>query len=375
MKIVYFECNMGAAGDMLCASLLDTMNNSDEIIYRLNNMGFDGVHFSLKKTKKCSVAGSKFDVLVDDKGGTHTSINDIYSTIDGFNVSQRVKDNAKAVYTLIAEAESVVHGEPVAQVHLHEVGAKDAIADVTAFALIMEHIGADLVAVSPVATGSGTVNTAHGIMNVPAPATTQLLKGMPSYGGDVIGELCTPTGAAILKYYSCQSGERPPAAYESVGYGMGTKDFDRANCVRAFIGETEDETVFELRCNVDDMTGEEMGYALEKFMKSGAKDAYVQSITMKKSRPGMLLTVIASPDTVDKMTSLIFKHTTTLGVRKIQCRRSVMDREYIPFSDFTIKRSQGFGTEKEKFEFDDLARIADENDISVFEARKILEQS
>lgn len=374
MKVVYFECDMGAAGDMLCASLLDTLDNSGEIIDRLNNMDFDGVRFSLKRTEKCSVTGSKFDVSVDEKGHHHHSINDIYSTIDSFDVSQSVKDNAKSVYALIADAESAVHGKPVAQVHLHEVGAKDAVADVTAFALIMEYIGADMVAVSPVATGFGKVKTSHGIMSVPAPATAELLKGMCSYSGDTEGELCTPTGAALLKYYSAKTGERPVGEYHSVGYGMGSKDFDRANCVRAFIGETGDETVYELRCNVDDMTGEEMGYALEKFIKSGAKDAYVQNVTMKKSRPGMLLTVISSPDIVDKMTSLIFKHTTTLGVRKILCRRSVMDRKYIPFYDHTVKRSQGFGTEKEKIEFDDLARIADEKDISVFEARKLLKR-
>lgn len=374
MKSLYLECNMGVAGDMLCASLLDTLNEKDKeyIINKLNTLLCD-VTVSLNTTTKCGIRASKFDVTIKESGHTHTSISEIYNIIDGFDIPQKVKGNAKAVYKLIAEAESKVHGTTVADVHLHEVGAKDAIIDITACCLLIDYLQIDKIVCSPIATGYGEVKTAHGIMPVPAPATAELLSSIPYFTGDIKSELTTPTGVALVKFFvnefSASNGE-----YEKVGYGAGTKDFEKPNIIRAFIKDSDTDTVFELRCQIDDMTGEELGYALNKMLTLGAKDAYIKPIVMKKSRPAFEFTVICSPADKDELTQQMFKHTTTLGIRQIECARAILDRETHEKNGVRIKRSQGYGTETEKIEFDDIVKIAEENDISVFEARKMIEK-
>lgn len=374
MKSLYLECNMGVAGDMLCASLLDTLNEKDKkyIINKLNTLLCD-VTVSLNATTKSGIRASKFDVTIKESGHTHTSISEIYKIIDGFDIPQKVKENAKAVYKLIAEAESKVHGTTVADVHLHEVGAKDAIIDITACCLLIDYLQIDKIVCSPIATGFGEVKTAHGIMPVPAPATAELLSTIPCFTGDIKGELTTPTGMALVKFFanefSVSNGE-----YEKVGYGAGTKDFEKPNIIRTFIKESDTDTVFELRCQIDDMTGEELGYALNKMLTLGAKDAYIKPIVMKKSRPAFEFTVICSPADKDELTRQMFKHTTTLGIRQIECVRAILNRKTYEKNGVRIKRSHGYGTQTEKIEFDDIVKIAEENDISVFEARKIIEK-
>lgn len=374
MKSLYLECNMGVAGDMLCASLLDTLNEKDKkyIIDKLNTLLCD-VTVNLNTTTKSGIRASKFDVTIKESGHTHTSISEIYKIINGFDIPQKVKENAKAVYKLIAEAESKVHGTTVADVHLHEVGAKDAIIDITACCLLIDYLQIDKIVCSPIATGFGKVKTAHGIMPVPAPATAELLGSIPCFTGDIKGELTTPTGVALVKFFandfSASNGE-----YEKVGYGAGTKDFEKPNIIRAFIKESDIDTVFELRCQIDDMTGEELGYALNKMLTIGAKDAYIKPIVMKKSRPAFEFTVISFPADKDELTRQMFKHTTTLGIRQIECARAILEREICEKNGVRIKRSHGYGTQTEKIEFDDIVKIAEENDISVFEARKMIEK-
>ncbi len=374
MKSLYLECNMGVAGDMLCASLLDTLNEKDKeyIINKLDTLLCD-VTVSLNTTTKSGIRASKFDVTIKESGHTHTSISEIYKIIDGFDIQQKVKENAKAVYKFIAEAESKVHGTTVADVHLHEVGAKDAIIDITACCLLIDYLQIDKIVCSPIATGFGDVKTAHGIMPVPAPATAELLCSMPCFTGDIKDELTTPTGVALVKFFanefSASNGE-----YEKVGYGAGTKDFEKPNIIRTFIKESDTDTVFELRCQIDDMTGEELGYALNKMLTLGAKDAYIKPIVMKKSRPAFEFTVICSPADKDELTRQMFKHTTTLGIRQIECVRAILDRKIYEKNGVRIKRSHGYGTQIEKIEFDDIVKIAEENDISVFEAKKMIKK-
>ena len=211
-------------------------------------------------------------------------------------VSDTVKEDAKAVYRLIAEAESKVHGKTMEQIHIHEVGTLDAVADVVGNCILMEKIGADRIIVSPVHVGCGSVKCAHGILPVPAPATALILEGIPIYSGQVKGELCTPTGAALLKYFGDCFETMPAMTVRKIGYGMGTKNFEeRPNCIRALFGETAEcstdaadtdsiDSVSELAANIDDMTGEELGFAAEKLMKAGARDVYFEQITMKKFR-------------------------------------------------------------------------------------------
>jgi hypothetical protein len=285
------------------------------------------------------------------------------------------------VYGLIAEAESHVHNRPVTEIHFHEVGALDAIADITAVCLLMEELAPQSVVVSPVHVGSGQVRCAHGILPVPAPATAYLLEGVPIYGGSVRGELCTPTGAALLKTFATRFGDMPPMRTQAVGYGMGKKDFEAANCVRAFLGETEDRTdvVLELSCNVDDMTAEELGFAMERLFAGGAYEVYTVPLGMKKSRPGTLLRVMCGEEDRERMLALIYRHTTTIGVRETVTRRYILDREAqtltTPYGEVRRKVSSGYGVTRSKLEYEDLARIARERELSLEEVRKLVEET
>ena len=315
-----------------------------------------------------------------DQGHHHSSMHELEHIVSGLNISARIRKDIIAVYDLIAEAESHVHGVPVTDIHFHEVGTMDAIADVTAVCMLMDELSPDEVIVSPVHVGSGQVKCAHGILPVPAPATAYILRDVPIYGGSVQGELCTPTGAALLKYFATRFGDMPVMKTLAIGYGMGKKDFARANCVRAMLGETTDQTdtVSELSCNVDDMTAEAIGYAAECLFEGGAYEVYTIPIGMKKSRPGTLIRVICREQDRDKMVTLLFKHTTTIGVRESITRRYILERriETVQTSYGEVRRkvSSGYGTTRIKYEYEDLARIAKERNISIEEIRKLVEE-
>ena len=315
-----------------------------------------------------------------DDGHTHhhhSSLHDIEHIVCGhLNIPDQVKQDVMAVYGLIAEAESHAHGVPVTEIHFHEVGTMDAIADITAVCLLMNKIAPDQVIVSPVHVGSGHVHCAHGILPVPAPATAYILNGVPMYGGAVKGELCTPTGAALLKHFATRFGDMPVMRTETIGYGMGKKDFEQANCIRAMLGETEDagDSVLQLECNVDDMTAEELGFAMETILEAGALEVYTVAAGMKKSRPGTILCVLCHEDAKEKMVRMIFRNTTTIGVREHRCSRYTLKRSFetvqTPYGDVQKKLSSGYGVTREKYEYEDLARIAREQGLSLAEVRK-----
>ena len=411
MKILYLECGMGAAGDMLTAALLEVAGDREAFVRKMNSLGLPGVHVEAEDAVKCGITGTHMKVTVngteeaagDDHdhghehdhdhghehghdhdhghehghdGHHHAAMAEIEAMIDALDVSAKVKSDAKAVYALIADAESRVHGRPVAEIHFHEVGTMDAVADVVGVCLLMEQLAPDLVLASPVHTGSGFVRCAHGILPVPAPATALLLQGIPSYSTQVRGELCTPTGAALLKHFVSSFGERPVMAVSAVGYGMGKKDFEQANCVRAFLGEREGERerAVKLECNIDDMTGEEIGFATEELLRAGARDVYTQPAQMKKNRPGTLLTVICMPEEADRMAAEIMKHTTTLGIRRLDMSRYILQRRTetadTPYGEVRIKRASGMGVERTKAEYDDLAELARKNGVSLSTVRK-----
>jgi uncharacterized protein (TIGR00299 family) protein len=303
-------------------------------------------------------------------------MSDIRRIVYGMDISEKVKGDILAVYNIIAEAESHVHSEPVEQIHFHEVGDKDAIADITAVCLLMDELRPDEIIASPVCTGSGHVHCAHGIMPVPAPATAYILRGVPSYSGRISSELCTPTGAALIKHFVGKYGEMPVMRTEAVGYGMGKKDFDQVNCVRAMIGEAEDRTdvVLELSANVDDMTAEAVGFAMDRLFEAGALEVFTVPVGMKKSRPGILIKVMCREDDREKMLQLIFKHTSTIGVREVMTRRFILDRrieEYdTPYGKVHIKKSAGYGVSRLKCEYDDIAEIARKEGMGMKEAEK-----
>ena len=315
-------------------------------------------------------------------GHHHSGLHDIEHIVrDHLPLSDKIKDDIMAVYSLIAEAESNAHGVPVTEIHFHEVGTMDAIADIAMVCMLMDRLAPDEVVVSPVHVGSGQVHCAHGILPVPAPATAYILQDVPVYGGRVRGELCTPTGAALLKHFASRFGDMPVMKVQTIGYGMGKKDFEAANCVRAMIGEAEDrkDIVLELSCNVDDMTAEQTGFALEQFLAAGAMDAYTIPIGMKKSRPGTLIRVICREGDKEKMIPLIFRHTTTIGIRETATKRYVLDRKLTeletPYGTIRRKDSIGYGVCRSKLEYDDLAAIARERGISMEEAAELVRDS
>ena len=389
MKRLYIDCGMGAAGDMLGAALLELMPDPEAVLTELNALGIPGVTFSCAKTRKCGVLGTQLLVRIDgrtEEDHEHTDrhtlrgMHDIGQLIDGLRLSDKCREDALAVYRILAEAESRVHGVPVSDIHFHEIGTLDAIADIAAVCRMMELLSPDEVLASPVHVGSGEVRCAHGILPVPAPATAEILKGVPIYGGSVQGELCTPTGAALLKRFVGSFGEMPVVTAQAIGYGMGKKDFARANCVRVLLGETNEtqDSVSLLSCNLDDMSPEDIAFAAERLFAEGALDVYTVPIGMKKNRPGVMLCVICRPEDRDRMTRLMFRHTTTIGIRVEERTRCVLDREtarrQTPFGELSVKKVSGFGTSREKYEFEELARIAREQDLSLREVRERLER-
>ena len=412
MKTLYLECAMGAAGDMLTAALLELTEDRQPFIDKMNALGLPGVMVAAEPAVKCGITGTHMKVTVNgmeeesndhhhghdehhhehthehdhehdhdhDHHHHHASMADIDALIDALNVSDQVKGDAKAVYALIADAESRVHGCPVSGIHFHEVGTMDAVADVVGVCLLMEQLAPEQVIASPVHTGSGHVRCAHGILPVPAPATALLLEGIPSYGGQVKGELCTPTGAALLKHFVSRFGDRPVMATTAVGYGMGKKDFEQANCVRAFLGESEGERerITKLECNLDDMTGEEIGFALEQLFKAGARDAWTQAIGMKKSRPGVLLSVICLPEDADGLAAVMMKYTSTLGIRRQDLSRYTLRRGVetvgTPYGEVRVKCASGMGVERAKPEYDDLAELAEKHGVPLETIRKEIRQ-
>lgn len=429
MKTLYLDCGMGAAGDMLTAALVELLPNPDAFIEKLNALAIPGVQIKKEKAVKCGITGTHISVTVhgmeeseemhdhthehdhhdhehdhenehenehdhendhdheldhthdhhhDHAHHHHSSMHEIEHIISDLHLPQKVQNDVLAVYGLIAEAESHAHGVPVTDIHFHEVGTMDAVADITAVCLLMNELSPDEVVVSPVHLGSGHVKCAHGILPVPAPATAYILKDVPIYGGSIQGELCTPTGAALLKHFADRFGDMPMMKTQAIGYGMGKKDFQTANCVRAMLGETTDRTdeVLELSCNVDDVTAEAIGFAMERLFEVGALEVYTVPIGMKKSRPGTLIRVICEEQDKEKIIGSLFKHTTTIGVREYVTHRHILDRKtetvQTPYGEVRRKVSSGYGISRSKYEYDDLARIAKERNISLDEVKKCL---
>lgn len=398
MKTLYLDCSMGAAGDMLTAALLELLPDREKMIGELNMLGIPGVEFVCEKTQKCGIGGTHVSVRVHgeeeseemhahshehnhDHGHAHhhhSGMHEIEHIVNELSVSERIRKDVLAVFGMIAEAESHVHGVPVTEIHFHEVGTMDAVADIAAVCVLMDRLAPDQVVVSPVHVGSGQVKCAHGILPVPAPATAYILKDVPIYGGEIRGELCTPTGAALLKYFASRFGAMPVMRTLSIGYGMGKKDFPAANCVRALLGDTEGagDTVAELCCNVDDMTAEAVGFASEALLEAGALEVYTVAAGMKKSRPGTVLHVMCAESMRDKMVELIFKHTTTIGIRENISRRYTLARSMqkvqTPYGEVRKKISEGYGVTREKYEYEDLARIAREREMSIQEILEAL---
>ena len=390
MKILYIECNMGAAGDMLMSALSELHPNPENFIQRLNALKIPGVEVKRNVSVKCGITGTHIDVTVhghhedshmhEQHEHHHTGMCEIEHIVSHFELPQKIKNDILSVYRIIAEAESHVHGVSVDEIHFHEIGSMDAVADITGVCMLINELAPEKIVVSPVCTGFGQVKCAHGILPVPAPAAAYILRDIPIYGGNTEGELCTPTGAALLKYFADEFSAMPVMRVSKIGYGMGKRDFETANCVRAMIGITGDvsETVTEISCNIDDMSAEELGFAFEKIMDSGALDVFTVPIGMKKNRQGILLTCLCRNEDTEKISEVIFRYTSTIGLRMSEKKRKTLERQSeiikTKYGDIRIKRSRGFGTERVKAEYDDTAAVAEKLGISINDARKLIEK-
>ena len=311
----------------------------------------------------------------------HRTLEDILGIIAGSGMDDEPKRLASDTFTLLAKAEAAVHGMKPEAVRFHEVGALDALADVLCVCALMDALQPQRVLCSPINVGSGQVRCAHGVLPVPAPATERLLRGVPVYAGSVTGELCTPTGAALLRQFVSDYGAMPQMCVSAAGYGTGKKNFAAANVVRVLLGESGngDEQVVELCCNIDDQPAESLAFAMDELLALGALDVYFTAVGMKKGRPGVLLTCLCRPEQRDAMLRCIFRNTTTLGVRERTCARYSLARRtqtvQTRFGPVRVKTAQGYGVTREKAEYDDLAQRARESGQPLDEIRAAVAQA
>ena len=418
MKTLFIECNMGAAGDMLMAALYELLEDRQAFLDAMNALGLPGVRVEAQAAATCGIAGTHMTVAVhgqEETGGSvpaeaphphvhshgeahghdhdyhhhhdhdhdpphdqgeghhhhhHATPGHIGELLDGLPLPEEVRRRARRVYDAIARAEAKAHGCPVGDVHFHEVGALDAVADVAGVCYALYLLAPERIVVSPIYVGSGTVRCAHGVIPVPAPATANLLSGVPICGGTIQGELCTPTGAALLTSFADAYGPMPVMVTKAVGVGIGTKQFQQANCVRAFLGETVEEAngeILELVCNVDDMTPEALSFAASRLLEAGALDVYTLPGTMKKGRPGHVLTVLCVPEQEGELARRILAETTTNGLRVRRCGKYFLTpgagMVQTRWGPVKLKLARGYGITHVKPEFEDAAELAREHDV------------
>ncbi len=363
MKICYLDAFSGISGDMTVGALIDAGADGTRLVQALEELG-TGAKFEVEKTKRRGIAASKFRVLGGDTKG-HRHLKHILEIIDKSGISARAKQNASAVFQRLGEAEAKVHDISIEKVHFHEVGAVDSICDIVGACIGFDLLDVGAVYSSAVNVGSGTVKTEHGVLPVPAPATSELLTGKPIYSRGPSLELTTPTGAAIATTLAAEFGPPPPMRLIASGYGAGDYDFpEHANVLRVLIGETsgaeESTMVTVLEANIDDSSPQVLGYAMERLLETGALDVTLSSVLMKKSRPGTLLRVIAHPEDRETLARVIFEETSTLGLRIYSAERRVKSRSMMnvetPHGSVRVKISEDGSFAPEYDDCRDLAR-------------------
>ncbi|MSO46248.1 MAG: nickel pincer cofactor biosynthesis protein LarC [Acidobacteria bacterium] len=400
MKILYFDCFSGAAGDMILGALLDAGLPLDDLRRALGSLAIDRDTVWTERVTRAGVTATKFHVrgeeppadhAHDHEGGhahdhehhhphthpheerhhhAHRTIAEIGRLIDGSALSLAGKTRAKELFGKLGEAEAAIHGTTIEKVHLHEVGALDSIIDIVGVVYALEAFEIERVVSSPLNVGSGTIRSAHGLYPVPAPATTRLLEGAPIYSGPQTAELVTPTGALLVTAYAQSYGPVPAMRLKKIGYGAGSRDFkDTPNVLRVLIGEADStapsHSVVVIEAEIDDMNPQIFGILMDRLLAGGALDVFYTSIQMKKNRPGTLLSIIAAPDARERLTAIVFRETTTIGVRYREMTRECLDRETVtvdtPCGAVRIKVARRNGEVLNASpEFEDCARIAAE---------------
>lgn len=389
-KIAYFDCFSGASGDMILGALLDAGFPLDTLRESLSSLNFQGYQLSVERVKRSSITATQFKVTMDDHVHQHErALSDILNIIDSSKLPAKVKQTSRAVFQRLGEVEAKIHGVALEEVHFHEVGAVDSIVDIVGTAVAIDWLKIEQFYASPLPLGAGTIKTAHGVLPVPAPATLQLMAlanapvvDFPKSGSGVAqGELVTPTGAALVTMLA--TFRRPDMTIEKVGYGTGTKDFaEWPNVLRIWLGEAKDEHDMQrlvlLETNIDDMNPQIYGYLMEKLFAEKAADVWFTPIQMKKNRPAIMLSVLAPVSAEAKMTEIIMRETSTLGMRVRPISRHTAQREIIDFTSSLgqvkakVKRYMG-ATLSISPEYEDCRRIALERDMPLQEVLGIIE--
>ena len=378
--IAYFDCFSGISGDMVLGALVDAGADLRVIEAELRKLGLEGWSVSAEKVKRGAISATQVKVETSEDHH-HRGLSIILGRIDKANLALRAAERARKIFTRLAEAEAKVHQMPVEQVHFHEVGAVDSIVDIVGAAIGFELLGIDEFACSSFDVGAGQVKTAHGLLPVPAPATAELLRGAPTYSSGVQRELVTPTGAAIATTLASRFSEIPKMTLRTIGYGAGSADLkEKANVMRLLIGDSEisepgenwDAPISVIETNVDDMSPQIYGYFVDRALAAGALDVFSTSVLMKKNRPGQLVTLLCEHANLSRLMDLIFRETTTIGVRTYEVRRKTLDRELVPvatpFGEVRLKVSRMNGTVLNATpEYEDCQRIAAANNIPLKE--------
>jgi uncharacterized protein (TIGR00299 family) protein len=375
-RVVYFDCASGASGDMLLGAVVDLGLPLGQLREELGRLRLGGFRLETRRVTRVGIAATKLDVLVDDPGPGHRHLRDILGLIEASGLDAEVKERSRALFRRLAEAEAAVHGTSPDDVHFHEVGAVDSIVDIVGGVVALRWLGKARFVASPLNVGTGTVTTSHGALPVPPPATAHLVAGVPVYGaGD--GELLTPTGALLVTAYATDYGPLPPMRIEATGHGAGSRETaGRPNLLRLILGEETSagagERVLVLETEVDDASPQLLGPLLERLLDAGALDAYFTPVQMKKGRPGVLVSVLAEPRHREAIEELLFRETTTLGVRRQEWERTTLERDSVTvatgYGPIRVKIGRRGGTVYNAWpEFEDCQRAAAEKGVAVKE--------
>ena len=369
--IAYLDCFSGISGDMLLGALLDAGLSLEDLRADLASLPVAGYAITAAKVTKAGIAGTQVSVEVQDQQPPR-GLHDILAIINASSLAEETRDTSRRIFARLAEAEASVHDRPVEEIHFHEVGAVDAIVDVVGACCGLRRLGVTEVYASPLPLGGGWVNSAHGRLPVPAPATAELLKGVLLYAGPVQAELVTPTGAAIITTLARNFGPMPPMTVSQVGWGAGARDLPHPNLLRLFLGEpavkAPEQRLTLLETNLDDMNPELFEHLMERLLAAGALDVFYTPIVMKKSRPATLVSVLAEPDKVDALSAVLFRETTTLGLRVKEVGRRCLERRWTeadtPFGRVRVKLGLlGADIVTAAPEYEDCRRVANERGV------------
>ena len=383
MRVAYFDTLAGISGDMTLGAFLHAGVPVDVLTAELKKLNLGGFELAVSRIKRNGIGAFKVDVVISEAPSYHRHLSNINEIIERSSLSKAVQETAKKIFYEVAVAEAAVHESTIEKVHFHEVGAVDSIVDIVGTAICLEQLGIEKVHSSPVKVGSGgTVNTQHGTMPVPTPATMEILKGYPIVLTEIPFELTTPTGAAIIKALSAGPLPLEQIRVHSIGFGAGTRELHAVpNLLRVLIGEIDEkrdhDEVLSIETNIDDMNPEILPYVLEKLMGGGALDAFLIPILMKKGRPAHLLRVLAGRDALDAVLGIIFRETSTLGVRiqHVERRKLLRTQQQVQTSlgSVTVKSVTFDGVERRIPEFEECKRLAQERNIPLIEVYRILE--